>query len=52
MVSHGLAKWRDEIDEKSVSEIVKEWQKDKNAAALKKIFGRSPLVEPNKDWMS
>src|SRR6267378_133273 len=36
MVSHGLAKWRDDIDENSVSEILKEWQNDKNAAALKK----------------
>jgi hypothetical protein len=52
MVSHGLAKWRDDIDENSVGEIVKEWQKDKNAVALKKIFGRSPLVEPTKDLMS
>jgi hypothetical protein len=51
MVSHGLAKWRDHIDENRVSEIVKEWQKDKNAAALRKIFGRSPLSEPNKDLM-
>jgi hypothetical protein len=52
MVRHGLAKWRDEIDENKVIEILKEWQNDKNAAALKKIFGRSPLVEPSKDLMS
>jgi len=38
--------------EYSVSEIFKEWQNDKNAAALRKIFGRSSLSEPNKDLMS
>ncbi len=52
MVSRGLAKWRDDVDENSVNEILKDWQNDKNAAALKKIFGRSPLSEPNKDLMS
>lgn len=52
MVTQGLAKWRDDIDENSVSDIVKEWQNEKNAAALRKIFGRSPLSEPNKDLMS
>jgi len=53
MVSHGLAKWRDDVDENSVGEILKEWQNDKNAAALKKIFGdRPPLSEPSKDLMS
>jgi len=36
-----------------VGEILKEWQNDKNAAALKKIFGdRPPLSEPSKDLMS
>ena len=52
MVSQGLAKWRDDIDENSVIEIVKEWQNDKNATALRKILGRPPLSEPNKDLMS
>jgi hypothetical protein len=52
MVGHGLAKWRDDIDENSVIELLKEWQNDKNAAALKKIFGRSSLSEPDKDLMS
>jgi hypothetical protein len=53
MVSHGFAKWRDDIDENKVSEHLKEWQNDKNAAALRKIFGDcSPLYEPNKDLMS
>jgi len=52
MVSQGLAKWRDDIDENNVNEIVKEWQNDKNAAALRKIFGRAPLAEPNKNLVS
>ena len=52
MVGRGLAKWRGNIDENRVGEILKEWQNDKNAAALKKIFGRSPISEPNKDLMS
>jgi hypothetical protein len=52
MVHHGLAKWRDDIDENRVSEIIKEWQNDKNAAVLRNIFGRSPLFEPTKDLMS
>ena len=52
MVRRGLAKWRDDIDAERVSEVLKGWQNDKNAAALRKIFGRSPLVEPEKDLMS
>jgi hypothetical protein len=52
MVSHGLAKWRDDIDENNVREILKEWQNNKNAAALRKIFGRPSLYEPSKDLMS
>jgi hypothetical protein len=52
MVGRGLAKWRDDIDENNVTEILKEWQNDKNAAALRKILGRPPLSEPNKDLMS
>jgi hypothetical protein len=52
MVNHGIAKWRDDIDENSVNDIVKEWQNDKNTAALRKIFGRAPLSEPDKNLMS
>jgi hypothetical protein len=52
MISHGLAKWRDDIDESTVGEILKEWQNNKNAAALETIFGRSLLYEPNKELMS
>jgi hypothetical protein len=52
MVSRGLAKWRDDIDENKVSEVLREWQKDKNVAALRKIFGYSPLSEPTRDLMS
>jgi hypothetical protein len=52
MVNRGLAKWRDDIDENKVSEILKDRQNDKNAAALRKIFGRPSLSEPNKDLLS
>ena len=52
MVRRGLAKWRDDFDESKVSEVLKKWQNDKNAAALRKIFGRPSLSEPNKDLMS
>jgi hypothetical protein len=52
MVSRGLAKWHGDIDEKRVNEILNAWQKDKNAAVLRKIFGASPLSEPTKDLMS
>jgi hypothetical protein len=53
MVGQGIAKWRDDIDENSVSDIVKDWQNEKNAAALRKIFkNRSPLTKPDKDLMS
>src|SRR5271169_3107350 len=48
MVRRGLAKWRDDIDENSVSEMLREWQNDKNKAVLRKIFGDSPLFEPSK----
>jgi hypothetical protein len=51
MVDRGLAKWCDDIDENKVIEILKEWQNDKNVAALRKIFGRSPLSEPDKNLM-
>ena len=53
MVSHGIAKWRDHIDGESVIDAVKEWQNEKNAAALRKIFeDRSPLTKPDRDLMS
>lgn len=52
MVNRGLAKWRDHIDENRVREVLREWQKDKNAAVLRKIFGHSPLMEPDKNLMS
>ncbi len=52
MVSRGLAKWRDDIDERQVRGVLTEWQNDKNAAVLRKIFGASPLFEPTKDLMS
>ena len=52
MVSRGLAKWHGDIDESRVSEVLREWQNDKNAVVLRKIFGRSPLFEPEKDLMS
>jgi hypothetical protein len=35
-----------------VQEVLREWQKDKNAAVLRKIFGESPLFEPDKNMMS
>jgi len=52
MVRRGLAKWRDDLDENNVNEVLREWQNDKNVAALRKILGHSPLSEPNKDLMS
>jgi|SRR5579859_222952 len=52
MVKRGLAKWRNDIDENRVSEVLREWQNDKNAAVLRKIFGDSPLFEPDKNLMS
>jgi hypothetical protein len=52
MVKRGLAKWRDDIDEDRVRQVLREWQKDKNAAVLRKIFGRSPLMEPDKNMLS
>ena len=52
MVNRGLGKWRDDIDENKVSEILREWRNDKNAARLRKIFGDSRLTEPSKDLMS
>lgn len=52
MVHRGLASWRDNIDESRVNDVLRDWQKDKNAATLQKIFGRSPLFEPEKHLMS
>jgi hypothetical protein len=52
MVRRGLAKWREDMDESKVSEVLREWQNDKNAAVLRKIFGDSALLEPSKDLMS
>jgi len=52
MVNRGLGKWRDDIDENNVSEVLREWRNDKNAARLRKIFGESRLTEPSKDLMS
>lgn len=52
MVRRGLGKWREDVDENRVNEVLKDWQNDKNAAVLRKIFGRPRLVEPNKDLMS
>jgi uncharacterized protein YprB with RNaseH-like and TPR domain len=52
MVSRRLAKRRDEIDENNGNEILKEWQKEKNPDALRKIFGRPQLTEPDKDLLS
>jgi len=52
LVSRGLAKWRDDIDESRVREVLRERQNDKNAAVLRKIFGASPLLEPSKGLMS
>lgn len=52
MVSRGLAKWRDGIHENTVNEILRDWQNDKNAAALRKILGDSRLAAPTKDLLS
>jgi hypothetical protein len=52
MVRRGLGKWREDVDENRVNEVLKDWQNDKNAAVLRKIFGRPRLVEPNKDLVS
>ncbi len=34
----GMAKWRPDIDENTVEELLKEWQSDKNAAILSRMF--------------
>jgi hypothetical protein len=52
LVSRGLAKWCEHIDGDRVKELLREWQNDKNAGVLRKIFGASPLCEPTKDFMS
>jgi hypothetical protein len=52
MVHRGLAKWRDDLDENNVNAVLRDWQNDKNAGTLRKIFGRSPLFEPEKNLMS
>jgi len=33
-----MAKWRPDIDENTVEELLKEWQSDKNAAILSRMF--------------
>jgi hypothetical protein len=52
IVNRGLAKWCSHIDGNRVSEVLRAWQNDKNAAALRKIFGDPQLAEPSKDLMS
>jgi hypothetical protein len=52
MVNLGLAKWRDHIDENKVNEVLRDWQNDKNAAVLRKIFDRPSLAGPDKTLMS
>lgn len=49
MVKLGLAKWRGHVDGDRVGEVLRDWQNDKNAAALRKIFGRTPIFEPEKN---
>jgi len=39
-VSHGLATWKPNMDEKAIREIVKSWQGEKNAELLKSMFGK------------
>jgi hypothetical protein len=52
LVSRGLANWCGHVDQDRVSKVLGEWQNNKNAAALRKIFGRSPIYEADKDFMS
>ena len=53
MVLHGIAKWRDNIDGGSVSDVVNEWQNEKNAATMRKIFeDHPPLTKPDMELMS
>ena len=51
LVRRGLAKWPDHVDEHKVDKFLKDWQDDKNAAVLRKIFGDTPLLKPRKDLM-
>ena len=50
LVSRGLAKWRPDIDENSVEELLRGWQSEKNAAVLSGMFGdrHLPLSGPAK----
>ena len=50
MVGHGLAKWKDDIDEESVKAELEKWQGEKNIAALRRMFGdgRPSLSNPQK----
>lgn len=52
LVHRSLAKWRGDIDDNRVSEVLRGWQNDKNAVTLKKIFGQPRLFEPEKNLMS
>lgn len=53
MVLHGIAKWREDIDGESVIDVVKDWQNEKNAATMRKIFeDHPPLTKPDMDLMS
>jgi len=53
LVSRGLAKWRPDIDENSVEELLRRWQSEKNAAVLSGIFGdrHTPLSGPTKEML-
>jgi hypothetical protein len=40
LVSRGHATWKPDMDESKIREIVKSWQSEKNAEALKSMFGK------------
>lgn len=50
MVERGLAKWREDLNEKKVLEVLREWQSERNAEALENMFGQShqSLSRPTK----
>jgi hypothetical protein len=41
LVASGCAKWKDDWDLEAVEKAVREWQNEKNAARVAKIFGQN-----------
>jgi hypothetical protein len=50
MVGHGLAQWKEDIDDEKIQAELVKWQSEKNIAALRRMFGddRPSLSSPKK----